>query len=316
MHCEKLRRGSTSAVCTQRMPSGGPVQLADPRADEARPATITMIAIAAAGLGLLFTLGLARVLPEDGPQPVHQVFPQAPQATASETSVGAAALPPAADEATEPPPRHPAAPETPRLAGGLATTGVAPAPKGPGDAPTAASPPATAGEKSPSSGLPADLPASTAPARTAPQQAPVANLATSALPHPAPTAEPGRAAVASKRRAKPIFEPGVVAYVRCEGLEQRGSRFPCPRDRKLEEHVWHALAQLADCTDPELGRGSAELRLTLAKSRTHAVDFRSSAVGPSLNLRALTKCAGGKLANARTSLKAPHAVVSFRFGLK
>ena len=109
------------------MPKGGPVQLADPRADEARPATISMIAIAAGGFGVLFMLGLARVLPA-AESPVHRVVPQAAEPAAaeaaSETSVHAATRPPAADPTLKPV----AVRSEPPTAAALATAGVAATP--------------------------------------------------------------------------------------------------------------------------------------------------------------------------------------------
>ena len=136
-------------------------------------------------------------------------------------------------------------------------------------------------------------------------------------PQPVPTpasADPAEPRAKSKR-AKPTFEPGVLAYVRCEGSELRNARFPCPRDRRLEEHVWSVLAQLPNCTDADPGIGSAELRVTLNKSRA-SFEWKAPLNDPSLDLRAVAKCAGAKLAAARTPARLPHAVVSFKFGLE
>jgi hypothetical protein len=119
----------------------------------------------------------------------------------------------------------------------------------------------------------------------------------------------------TKKRAQKRFAQGVLAYLRCEGSERPHARFPCPRDPKLEEQVWHALEALPMCdTDP--GSGSAELRLLLRKSQIQSLEWKASASAPGLNLRAVSKCAGAKLAEVRTRLRAPDGLVSFRFSLE
>jgi hypothetical protein len=52
------------------------------------------------------------------------------------------------------------------------------------------------------------------------------------------------------------------------------------------------------------------------KTDDSAFDWRPGVDGATLNLRAIAKCAGEKLANTRTRLRAQQAVVSFRFSLK
>lgn len=118
-----------------------------------------------------------------------------------------------------------------------------------------------------------------------------------------------------KRAQKRTFSQGVLAYLRCEGSERPHARFPCPRDPKLEEQVWHALGALPMCdTDP--GSGSAELRLLLRRSEIQSIEWKASTSAPGLNLRAVSKCAGAKLAELRTRLRAPEGLVSFRFSLE
>lgn len=170
------------------------------------------------------------------------------------------------------------------------------------------------------------------PLSAAPKPPPIVPAAPAKPPTAAPTsasraAQPG-AVIASRDRVregetptkrklpKRSFRMGVVAYTRCDGLERPGSRYPCPRDRKLEDEVWQTLERLSQCTAADPGRGTAEVRLTLRKSAAPSVDLKPATSGPSLDLRAVSKCAGPRLAQARSRLRSPHAVVSFRFGLR
>ncbi|HKP59007.1 MAG TPA: hypothetical protein VJV78_19935, partial [Polyangiales bacterium] len=146
----------------------------------------------------------------------------------------------------------------------------------------------------------------------------VTSAGQAALPTPKPIASKPAVAVEApstgRRRAKRVFEKGIVAYVRCGGPGR--ARTSCLRDRKFEEQVWQTLAKLPSCSEGDPGTGSAELRWTLYKSDASALEWRPGADAASLNLRALAKCAGEKLASARTRLRAQQAVVSFRFSLK
>lgn len=146
----------------------------------------------------------------------------------------------------------------------------------------------------------------------------VTSVGQAALPTPKPIASKPAVAVEApstgRRRAKRVFEKGIVAYVRCGGPGR--SRTSCLRDRKFEEQVWQTLAKLPSCSEGDPGTGSAELRWTLYKSDASALEWRPGADAASLNLRALAKCAGEKLASTRTRLRAQQAVVSFRFSLK
>jgi hypothetical protein len=67
-------------------------------------------------------------------------------------------------------------------------------------------------------------------------------------------------------------------------------------------------------TDP--GSGTAELRLLLRKSQIQSFDWKAGTSAAGLNLRAVSKCAGAKLAEIRTRLRAPDGLVSFRFSLE
>jgi hypothetical protein len=118
-----------------------------------------------------------------------------------------------------------------------------------------------------------------------------------------------------KRLAQRRFEYGLVVYLRCDGLERQKKRFPCPRDRKLEAHVWEALRVLPQCRGADPGFGEAELRLTLHRKAMPRVDIGPPGDGRSLNLRAVSQCTGPGLARLRSRLRSPHAIVTFRFGL-
>ena len=261
------------------------IQVANPEADQARPEAIAIIAIAAWGLGIVLTLGLARVMPAIA------------GSDAASDSVGRAAV------------AHAARAQLP-VASAIPTHGVK-APRDIDSVPAPSVPAAPVARRAP------EPIAATQAARPTPvaAQPPPAAAPKPAITPAAPAAAPLAASAAKHRTPKRELEQGVIAYVRCDGAEQRGARFPCPRDRKLEEQVWRTLDVLTTCdTDP--GRGGAELRLTLRRSQIHAVEWKPSAPGPGLNLRAVSKCTGAKLADARTRLKAPEGLVSFRFSLK
>jgi hypothetical protein len=79
--------------------------------------------------------------------------------------------------------------------------------------------------------------------------------------------------------------------------------------------VWHALESLTTCeSDP--GTGAAELRVLVRKSQIASIEWKAMGSSPSLNLRAVGKCAGAKLADVHTRLRAPEGLVSFRFSLE
>jgi hypothetical protein len=253
------------------------IQLADPSADRPRPQALTTIALAAWALGIVLTLGVAQALPE------REAAARAgtPVATTRARPTHASAARP---EPTEPPPRS-------------------------ASRPTA---------------MPAPQPLATIAHEASAQRRPVKPEApmeqriqrdAQALVSPRDKAREDETP-AKRKHAKRSFEMGVVAYTRCDGLERPGTRYPCPRDRKLEDQVWETLERLSQCTAADPGRGAAEVRLTLKKAAAPDVDLKPATSGPSLNLRAISKCAGPKLAQARTRLRSPHAVVSFRFGLK
>ena len=119
----------------------------------------------------------------------------------------------------------------------------------------------------------------------------------------------------SPARAKRRFERGAVSYARCEGKEQRNRGAGCPRDPKLEAAVWSTLKTALTCYAGKPGSGQAELRLTLHHKRPLGIEWQAPAQGRSLNLRAVSQCAGERLSKLRTHLQTDRTQVTFRFGL-
>jgi hypothetical protein len=112
----------------------------------------------------------------------------------------------------------------------------------------------------------------------------------------------------------------MVAYVRCEGAEQPRGRFPCPRDRRLEADVWHALAALGSCASGDPGSGQGEARLDVQGGRVAELelrpDKRRAGQAAGLDLAVVSKCAEPQLRALRSSLHVPRFIVAFRFGLR
>ncbi len=129
---------------------------------------------------------------------------------------------------------------------------------------------------------------------------------------PAPKPEPSAPATeAPSQDAAVAFKRGRVAYVRCEGIERPGERFPCPRDRVLESRVWRMLAaQLPQClTTP----GIVDVRLEF--KRHIVMRIRTRVDGAGLTGTAVEKCVGRSLRRVRTALAPDRMIVSFRFSL-
>jgi hypothetical protein len=291
------------------------IQLPDPAADHARLESIAMVAVAAWGIGFVIMLGVARFLP-------HAEAKVAPTARAARAQLpGTEAEPTRIVSATrglgEPNDAHvvrPAPLTDPRTAEVEQLSRRTQAIAKPAAEAEAIAKPAREAEAMTKSAQQPEAIAKAAPA-AAPIAEPLAAAATPPAPLTAASAGDRGASVAHTRTRKREFNPGVLAYLHCEGSERPHARFPCPRDPKLEEQVWQALAALPMCeTDP--GAGSAELRLLLRKSDVQAIEWKPSASDPGLDPRALGKCAGAKLVGMTTRLRAPEGVVSFRFSLE
>lgn len=116
-------------------------------------------------------------------------------------------------------------------------------------------------------------------------------------------------------RKKPRFERGSVNYARCENPEQRKRGAGCPRDAKLEAAVWSTLQSALTCYVGKPGSAQAELRLTLHRKRPFGIEWQGPAQGRSLNLRAVSQCAGERLSKLRTHLQTDRTLVTFHFGV-
>jgi hypothetical protein len=151
---------------------------------------------------------------------------------------------------------------------------------------------------------------------------PAAKGAATHAEHRASGANERAHAIAAKRGSTPNrrlserrIARGAIAYLRCDGLPHHRQGAPCPRDRALESAVWSSLQGLAQCRNADPGSGQAELRLTLRRGATPLFDMKPWGNRPSLNFRAVSKCAGPTLTKLRTQQKTQRSIVTFRFGL-
>jgi hypothetical protein len=148
-----------------------------------------------------------------------------------------------------------------------------------------------------------------APVPAAPEPiAPAPAVPDSVVPVAAPTPAP-------QPRPVLVLEPGQVAYLRCDGVEQADARFPCPRDRALEEATWALLRTLPQCTVARLTPGRGEVRLNWHQGTPPEVLVKIDS-GDRIAAAAVSKCAGDRLTTLQSSLRASRAVVAFRFELR
>jgi hypothetical protein len=124
-----------------------------------------------------------------------------------------------------------------------------------------------------------------------------------------------RGSTPNRRLSERHVARGAIAYLRCDGLPHHRQGSPCPRDRALESAVWTSLQSLSQCRNADPGSGQAELRLTLRRGATPLFDMKPWGSHPSLNFRAVSKCAGPTLTKLRTLLKTQRSIVTFRFAL-
>lgn len=101
-----------------------------------------------------------------------------------------------------------------------------------------------------------------------------------------------------------------VAYIRCEGAEDRRGR--CPRDRDLENAVWAILENLPQCPAAPENWGTADVRLRFQPNAPTQLRFRDWGRAP-LALPPMVRCLEHEVAPLRTTLPASTTVVSFRF---
>lgn len=134
-----------------------------------------------------------------------------------------------------------------------------------------------------------------------------------------PAADAGADRAVRRTAASRAVVLGTVAYLRCDGVELHGGRFPCPRDRALEAAGWQILEGLSGCTNGDPGAGTLEARIELAGHDT--VDARFSQVEPAgagagLELRAVDRCVGAALRALHSELAPSRMIVSFRVELR
>lgn len=192
-------------------------------------------------------------------------------------------------------------------------------PPAPSALPSAPSPEPAPAEPAESAALAPD--AASTPETTAALAAPDIASARTAEPQPEPEPEPEAIAPdASPQPARETrrlrIEPGVFAYLRCEGAPKRRGRYPCPRDRELEARMRTIVEALPSCREAhaiprgrsfdvriELGAGGAVNDL-LVKAPNEAAEH------------AVRACAGPALRKARTALKSTRMIVSMRFKVR
>jgi hypothetical protein len=110
------------------------------------------------------------------------------------------------------------------------------------------------------------------------------------------------------------FEPGRVAYLRCDGMIQATGSHPCPRDVALESAVWQQLEQLPTCQVANPGIGYAELRLDFKRAKPASLRILLPTIErPVLKRKPLYECVGESLTSLKTALDPIHMIVSFQF---
>ncbi len=110
-------------------------------------------------------------------------------------------------------------------------------------------------------------------------------------------------------------QPGLIAYLRCDGLAAQRGPFPCPRDRPLEQRLRAIVEALPQCTEASaIGRGAFELRAELHRAGSVTkLDIR----GPNADLeRAVRACMGRPVEALRTTLKPERMILSLRFATR
>lgn len=107
--------------------------------------------------------------------------------------------------------------------------------------------------------------------------------------------------------------PGRMAYLRCDGAERPGARYPCPRDEVLEGKVWAAIEALPDCDLALPADADLDLRLEFRGGRQTEADLRG---GDAAGRRAVAACLPGLSEGLQTRVAATRMVASFKFRLE
>jgi len=107
-------------------------------------------------------------------------------------------------------------------------------------------------------------------------------------------------------------DPGFFAYLRCEGVRQRKGRYPCPRDRALEERMREIVEALPSCREAHaVSRGMFDVRLELGQGGA-VTDLHVKAPNEGAE-RAVRACAAAAFRKAQTTLRPKRMIVSMRF---
>jgi hypothetical protein len=113
------------------------------------------------------------------------------------------------------------------------------------------------------------------------------------------------------------LEVSRVAYLRCDGLEQKRGDFPCPRDTALERAGWRILQEIATCQLADPGTGYADVRLDFRRGKRPTVRILlPRKQRPVLKRQALYDCVGKPLTSLTTALDPLYMVVSFQFWIR
>lgn len=291
------------------------VRRPEARADRPDPWMLIAIALASLAAGLSVARGLTRDALEPASTSETHAFPELqPQAEAVPSTEGTPSTVVQADQQAS------AQPSTPTT-GVSASTPTVPsepelepepepvaqsttAPRAPVEAPAPA--PALAAPTPPVPAMPPPEPAS-AP-RVARQQRSTARA--DAVPSTTPTRTP-----INQDSAAPQVELGIVAYTRCDGVPQLNTRFPCPRDLRLEARVRRVINMLDRCALPPAQRGQGAVRLEFERDLPVRVSVESPRRG-GFDRAAVNRCLGHSVADARTSFKPDQMVVLFYFELR
>jgi hypothetical protein len=144
-------------------------------------------------------------------------------------------------------------------------------------------------------------------------RAPIAPIAAAPETSSAATMPAARDGSAASRALR--ITPTTVAYVRCDGLERPGTRFPCPRDRPLEQRAQAIVTALPSClATGQLRRGELEVRLAL--SPVGAVSLREVRARPPVTQEAISACIEPAVRGLTTTLQPQLGIVVLRFEVR
>lgn len=304
------------------MVRGARVRRPEARSDQPDPWMLIAIALGSLAAGLSVARGLTREALEASPDETR-AFP------AIQTQLTPAVTPePKPDET--PPSAQPLAqssalePKNPTTASAPTVAERSPEPIAP------STPPQTAVSEAPApvaAPAPVEPPPAAPPAIATPQSPAPARIAATtpqaiarkrAAPAPAPATSPAPASAtppAASSGPTPAVELGIVAYTRCDGVPQLNTRFPCPRDLRLEARVRRVINMLDRCPLKPEQRGQGDVRLEFTRDVPVQVSIESPR-RDGFDRAAVSRCIGHALADMHTSFKPDDMVVLLYFGLR